>query len=601
MKIRELKRTFQKSEFCCSRKPEFLVLLMYAVSYCIITVFHEPWFDEAQVWQIAKCASLHDLLFVVPHYEGHPAFWSLVLAIPAKLGMPFEISLKLIGFLISLITIYVILFKTKYPRLMRLVIPFTYFVFYQYGIIVRPYGLMLLLFLLLSIIFPVRHEKPWAFIGLLMLLCMTSAYAIVLAGGISICYTWEILQEKRVNRSIKELIRDKRTIALFALLLMAVLLVFQIMPYENTLVTSKNGTSNSFLLCLVIALFTFIGESMLTTGSWFAYDNIGLQQISVNIPEFIIFVILGIIIWNVIICVSSKRALKYIVVPYVMLAVFAALVYFSVHHVGIIYVLFMFWIAILMQDPQRYEIGRSLIDKIAQNERDRKLLRYPALFISIACLVIPVYWTISACSSDIKLEYCPGRSTAAWIKDHNLESCSFMNVWGQGDPSNDILYNNTNIVGLPVTINPYFDHNICMNLNLGKDDEGYMHYRIGTREENTEAIQEWKNHGIPDILLGKVRIEEVYGDDLTYDAYTIVRLLPSNRIWKNQKVTNRIPVFVRNDILEEHSLETLTDAGLNYYMNGIQVTEEMLEQLKNGVPAEEVLKPYLDAMFGEQK
>lgn len=599
--INATKGSNTESLFWDSRKPEYIIFAVFLIFYCIITVFHEPWFDEAQVWQIGRCASLHDLLFEVPHYEGHPAFWSMILAIPAKLGAPFEISLKLFGFIISASSVYVILFKTKFPRLMKLILPFTYFVFYQYGVIVRPYGLMLLFFLLLAIVFPERREKPWKFVIFLMLLCLTSAYAILMAGGIAICFTWEILSEKGAKRFFKELFVDTRTLLLFALLFLAILLALQIMPREDTFVTSKSDNSNSFLLCLIISVFTFIGESTITTGSWFAQDTIGLQQVAVNIAELSAFVVLGIIIWIIIIGASSKKTLKYLIVPYLMLSVFASLVYFSVHHVGVVYLLLLFWLEILMQDANRYEIGRTIIAKIAQNERDEKLLTYPVIIVFFACLVIPVYWNVAACIIDIEAEYCPGRSAATWIREHALENNNFMSVWGQGDPSNELLYNNTNLVGLPVVINPYFERNISMNLNFGRDDEGYMHYRISTKDENTKALQNWKSNGAPDILLGKVRLEEVFGDEVSYDDYAVVNLFLSNRIWKNQKSSSKIPVFARNAILEDHNLEPLVNQGLEYYMNGLQITEEMIEQLENGVPAEEVLKPYLDAMFGEEE
>ena len=110
---------------------------------------HEPWFDEAQVWEIAKGASLKELLLIIPHYEGHTPLWSLILAVPAKLGVPFEIGLKTIGACISISSAYVILFRTKLPLVAKCLIPFSYFFFYQYGVVVCPYGLMLLLFRLI--------------------------------------------------------------------------------------------------------------------------------------------------------------------------------------------------------------------------------------------------------------------------------------------------------------------------------------------------------------------------------------------------------------------------------------------------------------------
>ena len=67
------------------KKLEYITLFLFVLTYCIITVFHEPWFDEAQAWQIAKCASLKEIFFEIPHYEGHPPLWWLLLSIPARL------------------------------------------------------------------------------------------------------------------------------------------------------------------------------------------------------------------------------------------------------------------------------------------------------------------------------------------------------------------------------------------------------------------------------------------------------------------------------------------------------------------------------------
>jgi len=41
--------------------------------------FHEPWFDEVQAWMIARCATIKELLTVIPHYEGHPPLWHMIL------------------------------------------------------------------------------------------------------------------------------------------------------------------------------------------------------------------------------------------------------------------------------------------------------------------------------------------------------------------------------------------------------------------------------------------------------------------------------------------------------------------------------------------
>ncbi len=588
------------------RKAEYAVFLVFIMLYVIITAFHEPWFDEAQAWQIGKCASLHDILFEVPHYEGHPAFWSLLLAIPAKLGAPFEVSLKAIGLLVSTASVWLILFKSSYPRLMKLVLPFTYFIFYQYGVIVRPYGIMILAFLLLAVVFPERHSKPWRFVGLLILLCLTGAYAIVMAGGIALCYVWEIIKEKRVKRLFTEICSDKRTQALLTLLCIAILLVLQIMPREDTIIASANG-SNSPLKCFFVLFFTLLGESTLTTSSWLSTDTTVIQHVNLNTAELAVFVFINIILWSVIIAVSSKKAVKYFVLPYLLLTAFGAFVYFGVHHVGVAYALLLFWLGILFQDPERYEIGNVFALKIAKTEKDKKLLHAFILIVGFACLLTPVYWTTAASLNDIQKEYYYGRQAAKWMREHKLEDSLILSVWGGASSNKDIEiktdseYSNINLVGTPVLLNAYFDHNICMNLNYGLKNEGYMHYRIATREESSAAMEHWKETGIPEVLLGRPKLSEIYGDEISYEDYTVVYLAPINRIWKYTITFDPFPVYARNDILEEHELTKLYDEGLEYRLNGIRITDEMREQFENGVPVEEILKPYLDALLGEEK
>ncbi len=598
--------------FLASAKPEYIALALFVVLYCVISAFHEPWFDEAQVWQIAKCASLRELLFEIPHYEGHPAFWSLLLAIPAKLGIPFELGLKTIGLIISVASAWVILFKTGYPRLMKLLLPFTYFIFYQYGVIVRPYGIMVLAFLLLSVVFPERHTKPWSFVGLLMLLCLTGAYSIVMAGGIALCYLWEIFREKGIKRLFREAARDRRILALAALLFLAILLVLHILPREDTLVTSSGGT-NSFLKCLFIALFTFLGESMLTTATWAMSDTMLLQFARMGATEIVVFSVCGVLLWIILIASSSKSALKYFVVPYLFFALFSSATYFGVHHIGIVFVLLVFWLNILFQDEKRFEIGSSWMPKLAKGERDKKLLTYVPLILGIACLGVSVFWNVMASVNDVRYEYSYGRSTSKWMREHHLEESRIFAGWGWGgwdgktsaelesDPSDKRLSEDVYFVGNAVLINAYFDHNTCMNLNLGKDDEAYMHYRIATWDEIAYAKEEWKKAGYPELILGKVPISKIYGDEISYDDYSIVYLVPLNRIWKNYHSAVYIPMYARNDILEEHGLEPVQMEGLNEWLNGVVITDEMREQYANGVPVEEILKPYLDAFFGEIK
>ena len=111
---------------------------------------HEITYDEAQAWQIAKTASWKDILLLIPFYEGHPPFWHLLLAGPAKLGLSWHTVYAILGMGCMIASGLLLFFKAPFPRWVLCLLPFNFFLFYQYGIIVRPYALMMLL---------MKHQK----------------------------------------------------------------------------------------------------------------------------------------------------------------------------------------------------------------------------------------------------------------------------------------------------------------------------------------------------------------------------------------------------------------------------------------------------------
>ena len=111
--------------------PEITASLLYTIFHFVISYFHEPWYDEAVSWQIAKCASVKDIIFTLPHYEGHPPLWHLILLPFAKLGCPYEFSLSLVSMIFAGASVMLIIWKSPFPRSIRLLLPFTYFFFYQ--------------------------------------------------------------------------------------------------------------------------------------------------------------------------------------------------------------------------------------------------------------------------------------------------------------------------------------------------------------------------------------------------------------------------------------------------------------------------------------
>lgn len=182
-----------------SRSERILLALVFAV-YCAATiagaVTHEPWWDEAQAWLIARDASLPHLLLHEVRYEGHPPLWYLILAIPAKLGLPYW-WLKVAGLLVGMSSALLLLFGfPRIPVYVRIVAPFTLFVVYQYTIVARSYVLILPLLLLVARMYGSRHERPGRFAFLLILLSHVSVHAFAIACGLAALFLLDLLLER---------------------------------------------------------------------------------------------------------------------------------------------------------------------------------------------------------------------------------------------------------------------------------------------------------------------------------------------------------------------------------------------------------------------
>ncbi|MBQ9543582.1 MAG: hypothetical protein IJV00_00480 [Clostridia bacterium] len=583
--------------------PEWSVFALFVVLYCVVSAYHEPWYDEALSWQIAKCASLKDLLITLPPYEGHPPFWHLILAIPAKLGVPYEIGLKSVGFLFSVSAVAVLVFRCRMPRILRLTLPFSYFVFYQYGVISRPYSVMMLALLLLGVSLEKRKEHPWRVFVCLLILCFSNAYGILMAGGVSAGILWEIWREKGTVKLFCGLFKDGRTLSLLVLLVAVMILAVEFMPAKDGYSVNIQG-DNSLVLCLVCTLFTIPANVTFLSSSWFGVEQLSISSMSMPAAEFISCIFIGLILWFILICASSKKSLKFFVLPYLLFSSFAAMVYFSTHHIGLAFLLLVFYIEVLSRDENRFEIGRAIGKRLIKTPRDKKLIRAVFLATATVCFAVPLYWSVTAAVNEIKSNYYFARDAAGFIREYSLDEKLILGPWNNGmidvDDYNEGNedYFNCYMIDDAVPITAYFDRNIFFNLNGGDDSMAYVLHRIASYPECRQAAAGWSAAGKPDVIVGHPKLGYVY-DGLTYDDYTMVKLIEFGFVWKDQRHPAYMPVYLKNALADELGLGPQDNGGLIDF-DGFRITPEMLEQYENGVPLEEILKPYLDAMFGEE-
>lgn len=587
----------QKVEALSGKAPEILALLIYAAAHLCMALVHEPFFDEAEAWQIARSASLKTLLLETTHYEGHPPLWHLILMPFAKAGAPYELSLTLVSLAFMGTAVFLILRYAPFPRLVRLFLPFTYFFFYQYGVISRVYCVMTLAFVLLAMTYGRRNERPGRYTAMLILMCLTLAYGIIIAGGLALVWLWEIGNEGRRKRygqdgraadgqGLREMLRgwamDRRLRWLALLLAAAIAVMWMIMPRADTYATVSSATEtikNPFPVRLFYTFLVLPSDAVLTD---IYSEHIILSQAYLMPSALVSGALIGMMIWGVVLYYGRKRGTMLLVaLPYSLFALFSAMVYVSVHHIGIglLYFCFWSWVSAESKADSRHgyepcprgERGESKMKAYLSGEGEEPMTKRPsireqsanmagvvrcaAILLGTLAMIISLFWTGAACKLDIDKNYAPGRNEAAFIRKHHLERYRMMSGWMiTYDEDGNVRVTDINQCIMSVNLAPYFEHNLFFNFNGGRDDRNYItHIRL-PEEETQKQYELWSQEEPPQVLWMRPDLLAVYGGTVSMRDYALVYQKDFRQVWKAGASYYTSDIHVRRDLLEETGL-----------------------------------------------
>lgn len=547
---RRLHTGYERFETGGRRYPEAFALGAYLLLLAVMLYFHEPWYDEAQAWLIARDASLREMLFVIPHYEGHPPFWFLLLAIFAKAGADFALTIKLLSFAINASTVAFLLFRAPFPRAVRLALPFTYFLLYQHGVICRPYSLLLLGFLLAAAFWHTKEKSPFRFSVALMLLCASSAYGILFAGGIAIVWLLELRKESSDwGAYFRSLLCGRRFAAMLTLLLFALLQIVLIIPRSDTFAASYGfGGENSVWFRLLYMLFGAIADATCFS-AYDSYDE--LRYATFSVPKVIFGCVIGLLLLALIyLCGRKARKRLLFFLPYGMFVLFSGVVYFYLQHVDVLLQFLLFWCWVCRKEPPRPPVTEGSKGRVSV------LAVCTCVCIGLS-LCISVFWTAAACRNEVLYPYGFSEQLADYLNEHGLSGYGVMVRWKvDKDDDGTLLDNNTNQTVNGVALNAYYAENIVLNMNGGDPSMPYVTHRIPGREEVDAELQRLREQGLPAIAFDKVQLELLFPEleDIFDTQYTAVLLLPEYHLWKSGYKDTYHFLYVRNDIAREHGL-----------------------------------------------
>ena len=483
---------------------QLLAFVLYIAIIAIVMCFHEPWFDEAQSWLIARDSPIASIFSIRTHYEGHPPFWNLLLAIAAKNGVPYEFGIKGIQLVCASLLGAWLIFKSPFKHASSLVtflIPFTYFACFQYGVTSRPYALLCLSLLVAAHYWNSADSKTssaWKLAISLMFMCLLSVYGIAFAAGFTIAWIWRVFS-KNINKTLNFssiLHAIKATIAsnLARLISWGLIAIFGaanlalVWPAKNAFATRATIDGNSTIAKCFAFIFVMPSESMFTS----FYGDISMRRMPFDFLPIAICTLFSLAIWAFAIRIAKRRKLlAVLVIPYLVLTI-VAVRYFTLHHAGLIsvFLLAVLWISHI-KDPLSSKDIPAIFVKIAPTKF--RFIKNSAFKINLLISIIlapSLIWNAFACVNDILFDYSPSRAVAQYISSNHLQNKRFVASWlhnyEQVDESGNVISHEEadthQYSWLLIGANPYFSKNLI--------DCAYKNKTFITNESSSANQQE---------------------------------------------------------------------------------------------------------------
>lgn len=514
-------------KFEIKKTAKYIIWGLYAVLLAAVSYFHEPWFDEAQAWQIAKSASLYELFFVVPHYEGHPPLWHLVLFPFVKGGMPYEFSLSFVNIAFMAAGSFLIMFKTKLPDAAKITLPFTYFLFYQYGVISRPYSMMFLAFMLCAVNYREKNEKPVRMALSLAFMCLTSAYGLAIAGLICVVWLLEFKGQKGFGAFVKELVKSRVFVCMAGLLVLAALLVVMMLPYPDTHAVSEGRKAdivacNLFYTYLILPADATVGTALMNDDGLSEYNSFQLSNLA--------FVILSAVVYLWMWIMAKKKGKLLLLLPFAVMPVLYGVVFFGGHHIGITTLNLIFFVCVCSDS-----------ETVCEFRKYGSMAHYFTIAGAAVFAAVQIFWSASSAVMEINRCYASGKAMAEFIKENNIQDGYLLNNVEISKEKDGSYFHHINFSYTAVETLAYFDENIYDAFNRGDDRLMYNTHRTLRGEAYDDEYEYIKSVGIPDYVIGAPTFGDGYGEymDYLYEDYRLVSVgdFEYGKIFKGQSIT----------------------------------------------------------------
>jgi hypothetical protein len=160
-------------------------LCLFLLLGLIGILHHEMWRDELEIWLLARDSGSVRELFENIGTQGHPSLWYLLVFVLTSFTAN-PLSMQLMSLAIGAANAALFLRFAPFGPWLKILFCFGYFSFYEYTIISRSYGLLLLLVFTFCSLFERRRElHPWLAL-VLFLMAHTHIFGTIIAANLGL-------------------------------------------------------------------------------------------------------------------------------------------------------------------------------------------------------------------------------------------------------------------------------------------------------------------------------------------------------------------------------------------------------------------------------
>ena len=159
-----------------------MVLAANAAVIAVGVRWHESWADESQAWLIARDMSWWRMMSHGVRYEGAPGLWHTILWVLIKLHVGFA-GMHWIAGAFALSGAFVLMRFSPFPRVLRWMLPFCFFLVYQDAVVARSYVVFALLAFSAAALLERESERIVLLAAVLGLLANLSVHGFIASIG----------------------------------------------------------------------------------------------------------------------------------------------------------------------------------------------------------------------------------------------------------------------------------------------------------------------------------------------------------------------------------------------------------------------------------